>query len=200
MLTVAIKEKNTLFAQGIKIIIEQICSRRHETFHFLPFEHHDVADILFISLEDNWISSNCYKIPQTTKTQRVILICRKHEHEKLLFRPCLYRLPAIFREDDIDEVSRKIARWTNPARLGKSIRAVPTGVCKYCATRHFSVSERELLRHIASGRSLCDAAKLMNIDEPAAAQHRLVIMKKLSISSQQGLIRFIKMNLLFLLD
>ncbi|WP_435947105.1 fimbria biosynthesis transcriptional regulator FimW [Dryocola sp. BD586] len=200
MLTVAIKEKNSLFAQGIKIIIERICSRRHETFHFLPVEHQDVADILFISLEDNWVSADCYKIPQTTKTQRVILICRKHEHEKLMFRPCLYMLPAIFREDEIDEISHKIAHWTNPARRGKNTRAVPAGVCKYCTTRHFSVHERELLRHIACGRSLSDAAKLMNLDEPAAAQQRLVIMKKLGISSQQGLIKFIKMNLLFLLD
>ncbi|MCT4714802.1 fimbria biosynthesis transcriptional regulator FimW [Enterobacteriaceae bacterium H18W14] len=200
MLTVAIREKNSHFVHGIKIIVQQICKRRHETFHFLPAEHHDVADVLFISLEDNWISADCYKMPQTTQTQRVILICRKEEHEKLMFRPCLYMLPAIFREDEVEEITHKIAHWTAPARRGNNTRAVPASVCKYCTTRHFSLPERELLRHIACGHSLCDAAYLMKIDESAARLYRQAIMKKLRISSQQGLIKFIRVNLLFLLD
>jgi fimbrial protein FimW len=200
MLTVAIRERNSHFAHGLKIIVERICNRRHEAFHFLAPEHHDVADMVFICLEDNWVSADCYKIPQTTKAQRVILICRKHEHEKLMFRPCLYMLPVIYREDEVEEVTRKIAHWSEPARRGKNTRAVPTSVCKYCTTRHFSVTERELLKHIACGHTLSDAAHLMNIDEDMAREHRQAIMKKLSINNQHGLIRFIRVNLLFLLE
>ncbi|WP_435928961.1 fimbria biosynthesis transcriptional regulator FimW [Dryocola sp. BD613] len=200
MLTLAIKEKNSHFVHGLKIIIAQICDRRHEAFHILPAEHHDVADIVFVSLEDDWVSAGCYKIPHATKTQRIILICRRAEHEKLMFRPCLYMLPVIFREDEIDEIARKITRWMDPNRRGKNTRAVPLSICKYCTTRHFTVPERALLKHIACGYSLEEAAHLMNIDEPLARQHRQAIMKKLRISNQHGLITFIKMNLAFLLD
>ena len=200
MLTVAIREKNSHFVHGIKIIVQQICQRRHEDFHFLPVEHHDVAEVLFVCLDDNWVSADCYKIPSSTKKQRVILICRKDEHEKLLFRPCLYMLPTIFREDNVEEITHKIAHWTEPARRGKNIQAVPISVCSYCTTRHFSLPERELLRYIASGYSLCDAAYLMHIDAPKAVQYRLAIMKKLRISNQCDLIRYIKLHLHFLLD
>ncbi len=200
MLTVAIREKNSHFVHGLKIIIEQICNRRHEAFHILPAEHYDVADIVFVSLEDNWVSADCYKIPQTTKVQRVILICRKSEHEKLMFRPCLYMLPVIFREEQPEEIAQKIAHWMEPGRRGKNTSAVPSNVCKYCTTRHFTVPERELLKHFACGHSLCDAAHLMNIAEPLARQHRQAIMQKLHINNQHGLINFIKMNLVFLLD
>jgi fimbrial protein FimW len=200
MLTVAIREKNSHFVHGLKIIIEKICNRRHEAFHFLPPEHHDVADIVFVSLEDNWVSADCYKIPQTTRAQRIILICRKSEHEKLMFRPCLYMLPAIYREDETDEITHKLAHWMDASRRGKNIKAVPASICKYCTTRHFTVPERELLRHIACGHSLMTAAHLMNIDEPAAREHRQAIMKKLHINNQHSLIKFIKVNLVFLLD
>jgi fimbrial protein FimW len=199
MLTVAIREKNSHFAHGLKIIIEKLCQRRHENFHFLASEHQDVADVVFISLEEDWISADCYKIPQTTRAQRVILICRKQEHEKLMFRPCLYMLPVIFREDEIDEVARKIAHWTEPARRGKNTRAVPINVCHFCTTRHFTVAEREFLRHTACGYSLADAAFLMHIDEATATQHRQTIMRKLNLRNQYELINFIKVNLLFLL-
>ncbi len=200
MLTVAIREKNSHFVHGIKIIVQQICKRRHEDFHFLPVEHHDVAEVLFVCLEDSWVSAGCYKMPRSTKTQRVILICRKDEHEKLMFRPCLYMLPTIFREDNVEEIARKIAHWTEPARRGKNTRAVPVSVCNYCTTRHFSLPERELLKHIASGYSLCDAACLMHIDEPKAVQYHEAIMKKLRIGNQHDLIRFIKLHLFFLLN
>ncbi|NIY48188.1 fimbriae biosynthesis transcriptional regulator FimW [Cedecea colo] len=200
MLTLVIREKNSHFVHGLKIIIEQLCRHRREAFHILPAEHHDVADIVFVSLEDGWVSASCYKIPQITKVQRIILICRKSEHEKLMFRPCLYMLPVIFCEDEIDEISKKIAHWMDPNRRGRNTRAVPASVCRYCTTRHFTVPERELLKHIACGHSLCDTAHLMNIDTPIARQHRQAIMKKLRISNQQGLMKFIKMNLGFLFD
>ncbi len=199
MLTLAIKEKNSHFVHGLKIIIEQLCRHRREAFHILPAEHHDLADIVIVSLEDDWISADCYKIPQTTKAQRIILICRKAEHEKLMFRPCLYMLPVIFREDEPDEIAQKIAHWMDPNRRGKNTRPVPTSICKYCTTRQFTVPERELLKHIACGYSLSDAAHLMNIEEPIARLHRQAIMKKLRISNQHSLIKFIKMNLVFLL-
>ncbi|MEL4016432.1 fimbria biosynthesis transcriptional regulator FimW [Dryocola clanedunensis] len=198
MLTIALREKNRPFAHGIKIIVEQICSRRHEAFQFLSAEHHDAADVAFISLDDSWITADCYKIPNTTRTQRVILICRRQEHERLMFRPCLYMLPVIYREEEIDQIAAKIDHWTALSRRGKHTLAVPAGVCKFCTTRHFSITERELLKYIACGHSLSDAALLMKIDESQAVQHRKAIMKKLSINNNQGLIRFIRVNLHFL--
>lgn len=198
MLTIALRENNRPFAYGIKIIIEQIFSRRQEVFKFLPAEHHDLAEIVFLALEDSWISAECYKLPQITKAQRVILICRRQEHERLMFRPCLYMLPVIFREDEIDEVVKKITHWTDSARRGRSGHAVPASVCNFCTTRHFSVAERELLKHIACGHSLSDAALLMKIDVPQAHLYRKAIMKKLSINNQQSLSRFIRVNLHFL--
>jgi len=199
MLTIALREKNSAFAHGIKIIIEKICSRRYEPYQFLSAEHHDAADIVFISLDDSWIVADCYKIPQITTTQRVVLICRRQEHEKLMFRPCLYMLPVIFREEEIEEITLKVAHWTEISRRGKRTPPVPASVCKFCTTRHFSVTERELLKYMACGHSLSDVALLMKIDEAQALQHRKTIMKKLSINNYQGLVRFIRVNLHFLI-
>lgn len=200
MLTIAIREKNSHFAHGIKIIIEQVCHQRRETFCYLSPEHHNIADIVFMSLDDNWVTADCYKTPKATKSQRIILICRKHEHQKLMFRPCLYMLPVIYREEEIDEITRKIAHWTEPTRRGKNTLAVPSSICRYCTTRNFSVAERVLLKHIACGHSLIDSACLMNIDENTANTYRKGIMKKLRISNQYELITFIKTNLLFLIN
>lgn len=200
MLTFAIRETNSHFTHGLKIIIEKLCKGRKESFFFLSAEHQDVADVVFMSLEEGWISADCYKIPQTTRTQGIILICRKQEHLKLMFRPCLYMLPVIFREDEVEEITRKISHWTEPSRRGKNARNVPAHVCHYCTTRHFTVTERTVLRHLASGHSLTDIACIMQIDEENVRQQRQIIMKKLNIRNQHTLTTFIRINLVFLMD
>lgn len=200
MLTLAIREKNSHFSHGIKIIIEQVCRQRRETFRYLSPEHHNIADIVFMSLDDNWATADCYKIPKATKSQRIILICRLKEHQNLMFRPCLYMLPVIYREEEVDEITRKIAHWIAPTRRGKSTVAVPGGICRYCTTRGFSVAERLLLKHIASGHSLIDSAWLMNIDENTVGLYHKAIMKKLRISNQHELMKFIRTNLLYLIN
>ncbi|VEB95397.1 fimbriae regulatory protein FimW [Cedecea lapagei] len=200
MLTVAICEKNSHFANGIKIIIEQLCQQFSETYHFLPLAHKDVADLVFFALEDNWPTANCYKIPQTTRHQRVILICRKQDQENLMFRPCLYMLPSIYREDEVEDVRLKLAPWIDPERRRKNALPVPSSICHYCTTRHFNMQERELLKLMASGYSLVDAAFIMHIDEKTARDKRLSIMKKLKIKNQYKLMNYIKLNLPFLLD
>lgn len=200
MLTVAIREKNSHFVHGIKIIVEQVCNQRKETFRFLSPEHHNIADIVFMALDDNWVTADCYKMPKATKSQRIILICCKNEHQRLMFRPCLFMLPVIYREEEVDDITRKIAHWTEPTRRGKNTIAVPSSICRYCTTRSFSVTERALLKHIASGSSLENSAWLMNIDENTAKFYRKSIMKKLRISNQCELINFIRTNLLFLIN
>lgn len=200
MLTVAIREKNSHFVHGIKIIVEQVCHQRKEAFRFLTPEHHNIADIVFMALDDNWAAAECYKIPKATKTQKIILICCKNEHQRLVFRPCLYMLPVIYREEEVDDVTRKIVHWTEPTRRGKSTLAVPNSICHYCTTRSFSMPERALLKHIASGHSLENSAWLMNIDENTARLYRKSIMRKLRITNQYELMSFIKTNLLFLIN
>lgn len=200
MLTVAIREKNSHFVHGIKIIVEKVCNQRHETVRFLSPEHHNIADIVFMALDDNWVTADCYKIPKATKSQRIILICCKNEHQRLIFRPCLYMLPVIFREDEVDEITRKITHWTEPTRRGKNTVAVPNSICRYCATRSFSVAERAFIKHIASGHSLENSAWLMNIDENTAKLYRKSIMKKLRIRNQYELTNFIRINLHFLIN
>ncbi|AIR05959.1 MULTISPECIES: fimbria biosynthesis transcriptional regulator FimW [Cedecea] len=200
MLTVAICERNSHFANGIKIIIQQLCRQFSETYHFLPLAHQDVADLVFFALDDNWSTANCYKIPQTTRHQRVILICRKQDQENLMFRPCLYMLPSIYREDEVEDVRLKLAPWVDPERRRKNTLPVPTSICHYCTTRHFNLQERELLKLMACGYSLVDAAFIMHIDENVARDKRLSIMKKLNIKNQYKLMNYIKLNLPFLLD
>jgi fimbrial protein FimW len=62
------------------------------------------------------------------------------------------------------------------------------------------MQERELLKLMACGYSLIDAAFIMHIDENAARDKRLSIMKKLNIKNQYKLMNYIKLNLPFLLD
>lgn len=199
MLTIAIRETNSHFTHGIKIIVANVCHRLKKDFCFLSPEHHHCADIVFLSLDDNWVTAECYQMPKATKSQRIILICRRKEHQNLMFRPCLYMLPVIFREDEIDEITRKIAYWIEPARHGKNTVAIPAGICQYCTTRSFTVVERQLLSHIAEGHSLKDSASLMKLDENIAKLHRKAIMRKLGIRDQYELHKFLKANLLFLL-
>jgi len=199
MLTIAIRENNSHFAHGLKIIIEKIYRQRNEDFYFLPCEEHSTADIVFMSLADNWFTADCFEIPNATKSQRVILICRHKEHQSLMFRPCLYMLPVIFREDEVDEVTRKIAHWTEAGWRRNNTTAVSARICYYCTTCNFTSAERQLLIYIARGHSLQDAAHLMQIEEDTARIYRKVIMKKLKIRDQYELMNFIKIHLLSLI-
>lgn len=198
MLTIAIREANSHFTHGLKIIIEKLCQDRKESFHFLSAEHHDVADVVFMSLENSWVNAGCYKIPQTLKTQSVALICRKQEHQKLTFRPCLAALPVIYREDEVDEIERKVAYWTAPERRGKNALPIPRNICHNCSTRHFTVIEREVLKNLSCGHSLSDIAFILKTDEESIRKQQQTIMKKLNIKNQQQLTDFIRVNLLFL--
>ncbi|SUH04727.1 fimbriae regulatory protein FimW [Salmonella enterica subsp. enterica] len=75
---------------------------------FLPPEEIDNADIAFLALDDDWFSAGCYQIPMHTQHQLRVIICNKCDKEKLMFRPCLYMLPHIYREDDVEEITRKM--------------------------------------------------------------------------------------------
>ena len=199
MLKIAIREKNSHFTHGIKIIVENVCHYLKKDFCFLSPEHHHCADIVFLSLDDHWVTAECYQMPAATQSQRIILICRKKEHQNLMFRPCLYMLPVIYREDEIDEITRKISGWTESARDGNNSIAVPAGICHYCTTRSFTVTERQLLCHIAKGHSLPESAYLLKMDENIARLLRKGIMKKLGIRNQYELSKFVKAHLLFLI-
>ena len=73
----------------------------------LPVENIDRADIAFISLDEDWLSADCYQIPIHTRRQHRVVICNRNDKDKLMFRPCLYMLPLIYREDDVEEMTKK---------------------------------------------------------------------------------------------
>lgn len=106
MLSIAIKEENSHFEHGLKIIISHLASQWHQEISFLPVEEIDRADIAFISLDEDWLSAECYQVPVHTRRQHRVVICNRNDKDKLMFRPCLYMLPLIYREDDVDEITK----------------------------------------------------------------------------------------------
>lgn len=74
----------------------------------LPVEDIDRADIAFISTDEDWLSADCYQIPVHTRRQHRVVICNRNDKDKLMFRPCLYMLPLIYREDDVEEMTKKL--------------------------------------------------------------------------------------------
>ena len=57
MLSIAIKEENSHFEHGLKIIISHLANQWHQEICFLPVEDIDRADIAFISLDEDWLRS-----------------------------------------------------------------------------------------------------------------------------------------------
>lgn len=108
MLSIAIKEENSHFEHGLKIIISHLANQWHQEICFLPVENIDRADIAFISLDEDWLSADCYQIPIHTRRQHRVVICNRNDKDKLMFRPCLYMLPLIYREDDVEEMTKKL--------------------------------------------------------------------------------------------
>lgn len=98
MLSIAIKEENSHFEHGLKIIISHLANQWHQEICFLPVEDIDRADIAFISLDEDWLSADCYQVPVHTRRQHRVVICSKNDKDKLMFRPCLYMLPLIYRK------------------------------------------------------------------------------------------------------
>lgn len=105
MLSVAIKEQNSHFEHGLKIIMTRLTHQWHQKIQFLPADDIDKADIAFLSLDEDWFSAGCYQIPVHTRHQQRVIICNEYDKDKLMFRPCLYMLPHIYREDDVDEIT-----------------------------------------------------------------------------------------------
>lgn len=139
MLSIAIKEENSHFEHGLKIIISHLSNQWHQEICFLPVENIDRADIAFISLDEDWLSADCYQIPIHTRRQHRVVICNRNDKDKLMFRPCLYMLPLIYREDDVEEMTKKLV----PILQKRALRSnVPATICHYCTTRNFSVDER----------------------------------------------------------
>ena len=90
MLSIAIKEENSHFEHGLKIIISHLANQWHQEISFLPVEDIDRAEIAFISLDEDWLSADCYMVPVHTRCQHRVVICSKNDKDKLMFRPCLY--------------------------------------------------------------------------------------------------------------
>lgn len=195
MLSIAIKEENSHFEHGLKIIIARLANQWHQEIVFLPVEAIDRADIAFISLDEDWLSAGCYQVPVHTRRQLRVIICNKSDKEKLMFRPCLYMLPLIYREDDVDEIAQKMVPILQKRALRSS---VPSAVCHYCTTRSFSVAERQFLILLAGGHSLAETARLLSIGELQARATRRSIMKKLQVTNDRQLLRYIRANLSFL--
>ena len=78
MLSIAIKEENSHFEHGLKIIISHLSNQWHQEICFLPVEIIDRADIAFISLDEDWLSADCYQIPIHTRRQHRVVICNKN--------------------------------------------------------------------------------------------------------------------------
>ena len=148
MLTIAIREKNSHFTHGIKIIVANVCQHLKQDFCFLSPEHHKCADIVFLSLYDNWVTAECYQMPKATKSQRIILICRQKEHQNLMFRPCLYMLPVIFREDEIDEIIEAPSRFKKEIIENKTLDLLVSIVNSEMNLAQFYEMETELVVEI----------------------------------------------------
>ncbi|HEC5979189.1 TPA: fimbria biosynthesis transcriptional regulator FimW [Salmonella enterica subsp. enterica serovar Zanzibar] len=197
MLSIAIKEQNSHFEHGLKIIMTRLANQWQQKIDFLPPEEIDNADIAFLALDDDWFSAGCYQIPMHTQHQLRVIICNKCDKEKLMFRPCLYMLPHIYREDDVEEITRKMILIIHKRALRHS---VPSGICHYCTTRHFSVTERHLLKLIASGYHLSETAALLSLSEEQTKSLRRSIMRKLHVKTEQQFLKYIRVNLHFLLS
>lgn len=195
MLSIAIKEENSHFEHGLKIIISRLANQWHQDICFLPVEDIDRADIAFVSLDEDWFSAGCYQIPVHTRRQHRVIICNGCDKDKLMFRPCLYMLPLIYREDDIDEITKKMVLILQKRALRSS---VPATVCHYCTTRNFSVGERQFLMFLASGHTLAETAHLLSLSDVQARTMRRSIMKKLHVKNEQQFLRYIRANLGFL--
>lgn len=63
MLSIAIKEQNSHFEHGLKIIMTRLANQWQQKIDFLPPEEIDNADIAFLALDDDWFSAGCYQIP-----------------------------------------------------------------------------------------------------------------------------------------
>ncbi|MDA8477596.1 fimbria biosynthesis transcriptional regulator FimW [Citrobacter sp. Awk 4] len=195
MLSVVIKEQNSHFEHGLKIIITRLTEQWHQEIQFLPVDVLDTADIAFVSLDEDWFSADCYQVPLHTRHQQRIIICNKIEKEKLMFRPCLYMLPHIYREDDVDEITRKMVLILQKRALR---HRVPPAICHYCTTRHFSILERQLLKFIAKGYPLAESAEQLSLTEEQTKSLRRRIMRKLHIKNDQQFLNYIRVNLNFL--
>lgn len=78
--------------------------------------------------------------------------------------------------------------------------SVPSGICHYCTTRHFSVTERHLLKLIASGYHLSETGALLSLSEEQTKSLRRSIMRKLHVKTEQQFLKYIRVNLHFLLS
>ncbi|VEB93852.1 fimbriae regulatory protein FimW [Citrobacter koseri] len=195
MLSVAIKEQNSHFEHGLKIIMTRLTHQWHQKIQFLPADDIDKADIAFLSLDEDWFSAGCYQIPVHTRHQQRVIICNEYDKDKLMFRPCLYMLPHIYREDDVDEITQKMVLILHKRALRRS---VPPSVCHYCTTRHFSILERQFLKMVARGHRLSEIAVLLSLSEEQTKSIRRSIMKKLHVKNEQQFLNYIRVNLGFL--
>lgn len=195
MLSVAIKEENSHFEHGLKIIITRLAEQWHQEIQFLSVDLLDTAEIAFVSLNEDWFSADCYQVPVHTRHQQRIIICNKNEKEKLMFRPCLYMLPHIYREDDVEEITRKMVLILQKRALR---HRVPPAICHYCTTRHFSILERQLLKFLAQGYPLAESAEHLSLSEHQAKSIRHRIMRKLHLKNDQQFLHYIRVNLDFL--
>lgn len=59
MLRIAIKEQNSHFEHGLKIIMTRLANQWQQKIDFLPPEEIDNADIAFLALDDDWFSAGC---------------------------------------------------------------------------------------------------------------------------------------------
>ena len=195
MLSIAIKEENSHFEHGLKIITSRLANQWHQDICFLPTEDIDRADIAFISLDDDWLSAGCYQVPIHTRRQHRVIICNGGDKDKLMFRPCLYMLPLIYREDNVEAITQKLILILQKRALRHS---VPATVCHFCTTRNFSVEERQFLMLLASGNTLAETAHLLSISDIQARATRRRIMKKLDVKNDQQFLRYIRAHLSFL--
>lgn len=65
MLSIAIKEQNSHFEHGLKIIMTRLANQWQQKIYFLPPEEIDNADIAFLALDDDWFSAGCWLLPDT---------------------------------------------------------------------------------------------------------------------------------------
>ncbi len=77
MLSIAIKEENSHFEHGLKIIISHLANQWHQEICFLPVEDIDRADIAFISLDEDWLSAaliSSLELKETHWSSNVLIV------------------------------------------------------------------------------------------------------------------------------
>lgn len=173
MLSIAIKEENSHFEHGLKIIISHLANQWHQEICFLPVENIDRADIAFISpmkIGSAPIAIRFRSIPaantglsSATETIKIswcsgpACTCCRWSIGKMTLRKWLKISP-------------------HPAK--RALRNnVPATICHYCTTRNFSVDERKFLMFLASGYTLAETAHLLSISDLQAKATRRGIMK-----------------------